>query len=190
MLYNQDEIQVFDECVQSQHGLIVAADNGAVEAVRGVMRTLVFHDWPEWAQSHRWQIPDAAFEAFDPDDAEFIRRFTVGAITVLKSDGQRGIESLQAYAATYLQQRGIRVKSARVQSATYTVRQLANVVDAIDNETARKYLRAAGLQVATGRGNRMLYTQTEAEKFARQVVANPSQKNHSIAAERWLKKQK
>jgi hypothetical protein len=189
--HNQDEIQKFDNSLIALHSLINPKDKeGAVAAVGDIMRELIFHDWPEWAASRRWVLPDDVLEAFDPDDAEFLRRFIVGAVTVLKNDGADGVENLKSYAAKYLQQRGIRVKSAPVQSETYTVSQLANVVDAIDNETARNYLLAAGLQVAKGRGKRMSYTQTEAEKFARQVVAKPSQKNHSIAAERWLRKQK
>lgn len=105
-LHNDDEILEFDQNVMLLFSLNAADKPDIVRAVADVMRSLISHDWPEWAQSHRWDIPDSAFEEFEFDDAEFARRFAASATTLLKSKGRSGLPSLQRCGAEYLRQRG------------------------------------------------------------------------------------
>lgn len=141
-LNNDDEIRDFDERLKILHSVLIAEKPDIFKVVCDVMRKLIFHDWPEWAQSHRWQIPDFAFEAFEPDDAEFLRRFTVGAVTVLKSNGASGVKNLQSYIAIYLQQRGIRVAAAK--SETVTANDVAQFAGILRTSIGRKRVSAWG----------------------------------------------
>lgn len=119
-LHNDDEILEFDQNVMLLFSLNAADKPDIVRAVADVMRSLIWNDWPEWAQSHRWDIPDSAFEEFEFDDAEFARRFARSAVTVLKSKGKSGVPSLKQCSAEYLRQRGHDVpsSSARTKPAT------------------------------------------------------------------------
>jgi hypothetical protein len=187
MIHSQDEIRELDRRILELHNV---PESEVITAAENVMRFLISHDWPEWARSRNWCIHDSTFDSFDLDDAEYIRRFTIGVVTVLKSNGQLGVTNLKAYAAIYLKQRGILIVPQTTRPNVYGVAGLAKIINVRDNETARNYLRAAELPVATGRGKRISYTHVDAERFAKQVIANPSHNDHSIAAEQWLEQQK
>jgi len=113
MLHNNDEICEFDAKVYALHSLLDSAnEQETVSAVGDVMRILVSHDWPEWASGHRWCVHPDCFEAFDTDDAEYLKRFVAIAITVMKSGGTQGRDILQRFAELYLRQRGYRVAAS------------------------------------------------------------------------------
>ena len=113
MLHNDDEICEFDAHVSALHSQLNSTnEQETVSAVGDVMRILVSHDWPEWAPGHRWQVHPDCFEAFDTDDAEYLKKLVAIAITVMKSGGTQGRDILQRFAELYLRQRGHRVAAS------------------------------------------------------------------------------
>ena len=69
---------------------------------------------------------------------------------------------------------------------SYNMAGLKAIIAVEDNATVNRYLKAAKLPVAEGRGKRQSYSRDQAISFARQVIAHPTVKRHAVAAQKWM----